>query len=131
MAFEIFISTGSTVPIYRQIVDHICRAIATGALAPGDQLPSVRALAERLVINPNTVARTYGDLIRDGVLEAQQGKGVFVAAPRRRPVFTRAERMRRIAASLDAFVNQGLYLGFTRDELRAALEGRLKRLEFH
>jgi GntR family transcriptional regulator len=131
MAFQVQVVTGSAVPIYRQIFDQICQAVATGKLAPGEQLPSVRALAEQLVINPNTVARTYGDLIREGVLEAQQGKGVFVAAQRRRPVYTRAERMRRIAASLDAFVNQGLQLGFTRDELRDALEARLKRLELH
>ncbi|MGB7161052.1 MAG: GntR family transcriptional regulator [Tepidisphaeraceae bacterium] len=127
MGFDISVSAGNTVPIYRQIVDQICHAVATGELAPGEQLPSVRALAERLVINPNTVARTYGDLIRDGVLEAQQGKGVFVA--RRRPVYTITERRRRIGASLDAFVNQGVHLGFTPDELRQALESRLRRLE--
>jgi GntR family transcriptional regulator len=127
MAFQLQVVTGSATPIYRQIFDQICQAIATGRLAPGEQLPSVRALAEQLVINPNTVARTYGDLIRDGVLEAQQGKGVFVA--QRRPVFTRAERSRRISASLDAFVNQGLHLGFTPDELRDLLETRLNRLE--
>src|SRR3954467_3272010 len=129
MAFEIFISTGSTVPIYRQIVDQICRAIATGGLAPGEQLPSVRALAERLVVNPNTVARTYGDLIRDGVLESQQGRGVFVPLRPRRPVYTRAERMRRVRPGLDAFVSQGVSLGFTPDELRDVLESRLRQLE--
>jgi GntR family transcriptional regulator len=129
MAFELSISTGSTVPIYRQIVDQICRAIATGALAPGEQLPSVRALAERLVVNPNTVARTYGDLIRDGVLESQAGRGVFVPRRPRRPGYTRAERLRRIRDSLDAFVSQGVYLGFTPDELRDVLESRLKQLE--
>src|SRR5215813_6179805 len=115
MALEISISTGSTAPIYRQIVDQICRAVATGALAPGEQMPSVRALAEQLVINPNTVARTYADLIREGVLEAQKGKGVFVA--RRRTVYTKTERLRRLDASLQAFVNAGIYLGFTPEEL--------------
>jgi GntR family transcriptional regulator len=124
MPFDLSISTGSTVPIYRQIVDQICHAVAAGELAPGEQLPSVRALAEQLVINPNTVARTYGDLVRDGVLEARPGKGVFVA--RRRPVYTRAERLRRIAPSLDAFVAQGVYLGFTPDEMREMLEEKLK-----
>jgi GntR family transcriptional regulator len=129
MPFELSISTGSTVPIYRQIVDQICRAIATGALAPGEQLPSVRALAERLVVNPNTVARTYGDLIREGVLESQQGRGVFVPRRPRRAVYTRGERLRRIGPTLDAFVSQGVYLGFTSDELREALESRLRQLD--
>ena len=124
MPFEISITTGSTVPIYRQIVDQVCRAVATGQLVPGEQVPSVRALAEQLVINPNTVARTYADLIREGVLEAQKGKGVFVA--RRRAVYTRAERLRRLEATLDAFVNEGVRLGFTPEELRDALERKLR-----
>ena len=126
MAFEISIATGSTVPIYRQIVDQICRGVATGNLVAGEQMPSVRALAEQLVINPNTVARTYADLIRDGVLEAQKGKGVFVA--RRRAVYTKTERLRRLEASLEAFVNEGIYLGFEPQELRLALEQKLREL---
>jgi GntR family transcriptional regulator len=126
MAFDLSITTGSTVPIYRQILDQICRAVATGQLAPGEQMPSVRALAEQLVINPNTVARTYADLIREGVLEAQKGKGVFVA--RRRTVYTRTERMRRLDASLQAFVNEGIYLGFSPEELREALQNKLRQL---
>src|SRR3954453_8467800 len=124
MPLTLAIVTGSTVPIYRQIVDQICRAVAGGALVPGEQMPSVRALAEQLVINPNTVARTYADLIREGVLEAQKGKGVFVA--RRRPVYTKAERLRRIEASLEALINEGIHLGFTPDELREALERKLR-----
>jgi len=127
MPFEISITTGSTAPIYRQITDQICRAAATGELAPGEQVPSVRALAEQLVINPNTVARSYADLIHEGVLEAQKGKGVFVA--RRRSVYTKAERLRRLQATLDAYVNEGIYLGFTPEELREALERKLRPLD--
>src|SRR3954452_14408009 len=126
MPLTLAIVTGSTSPIYRQIVDQICRAVATGQLVAGEQMPSVRALAEQLVINPNTVARTYADLIREGVLEAQKGKGVFVA--RRRHIYTKTERLRRLDASLEAFVNDGVYLGFTPDELRAALERKLRHL---
>jgi len=128
MGFHVSITTGSTVPIHRQIADQICRAIATGQLGPGEQVPSVRALAEQLVINPNTVGRTYSDLIREGVLEAQRGRGVFVA--RRRAVYTKAERLRRIDASLEAFVNEGVYLGFTPDELREAVERKLREFAF-
>src|SRR5437660_11385028 len=108
MPLTISITTGSTVPIYRQIADQICRSVATGRRVEGEQVPSVRALAEELVVNPNTVARTYADLIRDGVLEAQKGKGVFVA--RRRAVYTKAERLRRLDASLEAFVAEGIKL---------------------
>src|SRR5215475_11403600 len=109
MPVEISVVTGSDVPIYRQIVDQVCRAIATGQLASGEQLPSVRTLAEQLVINPNTVRRTYADMIRNGILQSRHGKGVFVA--QRRTVYTKAERMRRIDANLEAFVNEGVYLG--------------------
>ncbi len=125
MEFEISIATGSDVPIYRQIVDQVCRAIATGELAPGAQLPSVRALAEQLVINPNTVRKTYADLIREGILESHQGKGVFVA--RRRTVYTKAERARRIDTALEAFVNEGMYLGFSPEELHQALTRKLQQ----
>jgi GntR family transcriptional regulator len=127
MSLEISIATGSPAPIYRQIAEQICRAIATGKLEPGEQIPSVRSLAEQLVINPNTVARTYADLIRDGVLEPQQGKGVFVA--RRRNVYTKAERLRRIDASLEAFVSEGVQLGFAPEELREALDRKLRKFE--
>lgn len=125
MAFEISIVTGSDVPIYRQILDQVCRAIATGQLSPGDQLPSVRTLAEDLVINPNTVRKTYADLVRQGVLESRQGIGVFVA--RRRAVYTKAERTRRIDAALEAFVNEGVYLGFTPEEMHEALARKLEQ----
>jgi GntR family transcriptional regulator len=125
MAIEISIVTGSDVPIYRQIVDQICRAIATGQLSPGDQLPSVRTLAEDLVINPNTVRKTYADLVRQGVLESRQGIGVFVA--RRRTVYTKAERTRRIDTALEAFVNEGVYLGFTPEEMQEALARKLEQ----
>ena len=129
MPLEIAITTGSTSPIYRQIVDQFCRAVATGRLVEGEQVPSVRALAEQLVLNPNTVARSYADLIREGVLEAQKGKGVFVA--RRRVVYTKTERLRRLQASLDAYVNEGIYLGFTPQELSEALERKLRHFASH
>jgi GntR family transcriptional regulator len=126
MPIEISIVTGSEVPIYRQIVDQICRAIATGQLQVGEQLPSVRSLAEQLVINPNTVRKTYADLVGQGILESQQGKGVFVA--RRRAVYTKSERLRRINANLEAFVNEGVYLGFTPEEMQQVLERKLRLL---
>ena len=125
MPLEVLLVPGSAVPIYRQIADQVCRAVATGRLATGEQMPSVRALAEELVLNPNTVARTYAELIRDGVLEAQKGRGVFVA--RRRAVYTKAERLRRLEASLDALVNEGIKLGFTPEELTGALARKLRQ----
>lgn len=123
---EIRIATGGSVPIYRQIVDRVRRAMLIRAIRPGDRLPSVRALAEQLVINPNTVARAYGDLVRDGVLESRQGKGFFVAP--KRPVFTKTERLRRVGDALEGFINEALFLGLSADEIRQAVERKLAEL---
>jgi GntR family transcriptional regulator len=117
VSLHFIIATGSPVPIYRQIVDQVRLAVATGAVAEGHPLPSVRALAEELAINPNTVARAYSDLTRDGVIESQAGRGTFIGP--RRQVLTEAERQRRVQQSLVTFVNQALSLDFTPQEVRA------------
>jgi len=68
------------VPLYLQLIEQVKRAVALGSLAPGEQLPTVKALALSLTINPNTVARAYRDLERDGVIETSPGRGSFVRA---------------------------------------------------
>jgi len=123
MDFDFQISTGSNVPIYRQILDQVRSAVAGGRLEVGDRLPSVRGLAERLLVNHNTVAKAYSDLARDGVIESRHGLGVFIA--RRRPIYTKAERTRRLAAALEAFVSEALLLDFSGDEIRRALDEKL------
>ena len=127
MAFHLRISTGSAVPIYRQIVDQVCHAVAAGALRSGDQLPSVRELAEQLVLNPNTVARAYGQLVQEGVAESRQGKGVFVTE--RRQVYSDAERRRRLDAAVERLVNEAVFLGIDAADVRDALDRRLVALE--
>lgn len=117
------IQTGSTVPIYRQISEQVRLAVASGKLAVDEPLPSVRQMAEDLVVNPNTVARAYADLAREGVVDSQPGRGVFVA--RRRKVFTRAEGRRRIEPMLNTLIGEAMVLGFSPDELREALEAKL------
>ena len=126
MALEFRVTTGSNLPIYRQITDQVRKAIATGALLPGEQLPSVRAMAEILVINPNTVARAYADLTQEGVLESQAGKGLFVAE--RRQKYSRAERLRRLDAALDAFVHEVLFLDFKDEEIVTILQRKLAEI---
>jgi GntR family transcriptional regulator len=69
----------SGVPIYRQIQDQIRFGIASGRLRAGEQLPTVRALAVDLAVNPNTVIKAYTELERQGVLTTEQGSGTFVA----------------------------------------------------
>jgi GntR family transcriptional regulator len=67
-------------PPSEQLADQVRFAVASGRLAPGDRLPSVRALAEEIRLNPNTVGRAWRDLEREGVLESRRGDGMFVAA---------------------------------------------------
>ena len=125
MAFTFQISTGSTTPIYKQVTDQVRLGVATGKLAIGDSLPSVRALAEEIVVNPNTVARAYADLAREGILEARAGLGVFVT--RKRRVFTREEGRRRLEPLLDGLISEALALDYTPQELREAFEKKLAR----
>ena len=125
MAFTFQISTGSTTPIYKQVTDQVRLGVATGKLAIGDSLPSVRALAEEIVVNPNTVARAYADLAREGILEARAGLGVFVT--RKRRVFTREEGRRRLEPLLDGLISEALALDYTPQELRDAFEKKLAR----
>ena len=76
-AFQLDLASG--VPVYRQLIDQVQAGIASGWLATGDQLPTVRQVAVDLAINPNTVLRAYRELEIRGVLETQQGTGTFIA----------------------------------------------------
>ena len=73
------IATGSSEPIYRQLVDQAQRLVAGGQLAPGDAMPSVREVAQALALNPMTVSKAYGILELEGVLTRKRGMGMFVA----------------------------------------------------
>jgi GntR family transcriptional regulator len=126
-AFRVTVSTGVGAPLYRQIVDQVRLAVATGVLPPGHSMPSVRGLAEELLINFNTVAKAYGELVRDGVLESQQGLGFFVAE--KRQVYSRAERLRRLRQALDTFIREAVFLDFTDDEIRKAVDEQLAELD--
>ena len=73
------INPNSGVPVYRQVMDQIKYYIASGMLAPGEQLPSIRAMATSLAVNPTTIVKAYTELQHAGVIEIKQGKGAFVA----------------------------------------------------
>ena len=117
------INTGSNTPIYKQITDQVRMAVASGKLTVENQLPSIRALAERLVINPNTVARAYADLAREGLIESRAGRGVFVT--RKRKMFTREEGWRRLEPLMDAMIGEAMVLDFTPQEVEEALKKKL------
>lgn len=123
---RIQITTGSSLPIYRQVVAQVRSAVATGKLAVGDPLPSVRALAGELVINPNTIAKAYSMLVRDGVLESHQGRGYFVA--RQRDIYTRKERLRRLSDIIDPFLAEAVSLGFDESQIVDEIQKRMQKL---
>ena len=114
----------SGVPVYLQIVAQVKDSAASGALRPGDPLPSVRALAEELRVNRNTIAKAYAELETEGVLELRQGSGCFLKANGASPL-RRAVRSERLATELDAVIVQAHHLQIGDDELRTLLEERL------
>ena len=129
MNLNIVINTGSATPIYKQITDQVRLAVATGRLAVADQLPSVRALAEELVVNPNTVARAYTDLGREGLLESRAGRGVFVT--RKRKMFTREEGRRRLGPLLEGLIGEAMVMDFSQEELREAFDKKLSQCQWN
>jgi GntR family transcriptional regulator len=76
-------------------------------------------------VNPNTVARAYADLMREGLIESRSGRGVFIT--RKRKVFSRAEGRRRLEPQLEALIGEAMTLDFTREELREAFEEKLRQ----
>ncbi len=126
--WSIRITPGSTAPIYQQIVSQARHAMVTGAVKPGELLPSVRALAEQLLINPNTVAKAYGDLSKDGLIEALPGRGLAVAARRAGMGLTRGERLRRIDAVATQLMHEAIALELSVEEVQDVLAKKWKAL---
>jgi GntR family transcriptional regulator len=106
---------------------------ASGSLAPGDRLPSVRELARDLAVNQNTILRVYERLSRDGLLEMRQGQGTFVA-PKAKANASPGQRT-RLVEELRQIAQQGVSLGLSSDELHELLSTALaqlkKRAEVH
>ena len=120
--------TTSRTPIYRQLIDQVRRAVARGTLQPGERLPSVRQLSRELVVNPNTVARAYTELEREGTLLTQQGRGVFVAKPS--TDLTKKARRKQLGEQVDRLFVEAVHLGFTADELMQMVQDRIEKYAF-
>ena len=113
---DIIISNSSDKPIYEQITTQIKDSIVSGELAVGDQLPSIRALANDLGISAITTKRAYADLEAAGFIETVQGKGCFVAGVNRE--FLREERLRRVEDLLVQAAREARAAGVSTSELR-------------
>ncbi|MFC3801604.1 GntR family transcriptional regulator [Cohnella sp. GCM10012308] len=115
----------SPTPIYEQIVQNFKALIAKGALAEGDRIPSVRELSATLLVNHNTVAKSYQELERQGVIVSLRGKGAFVAKAAEEPGMER-ERLLRLRAELRRIAVEAHHLGVGSDRLQAWLQEEIK-----
>jgi GntR family transcriptional regulator len=119
---QIHISQSDGVPIYLQIVNQVKYLVASGRLAPGEELPPIRVLAERLLINPNTVARAYRELEVAGVVTKRRTAGTYVSdagSP-----LARRERVKILTERIDALLSEARQLGIELDEVLELLHQR-------
>jgi GntR family transcriptional regulator len=115
------LNPASGTPLYLQLVEQLKHAIASGAIAPGEQLPSVRKMAEDLLINPNTVVRAYRDLESEGIVELRHGSGVFV----RESVSARIDLMKKAEPIIRTAVDRLEALDLDEEGIRRLMENEL------
>lgn len=125
MTFQITFKAGK--PVYLQLVDQVKAAIASGAMRAGDALPSIRPLAEELRLNRNTVAKAYGELETQGVIETLPGKGCFVRAGS--SPFRKEVRRSLVADAMDEAVVQAHHLQVGRSEFLELAKERFDAFE--
>lgn len=119
------ISQQDGTPVYQQVISQIQLLIATGQMEPGQKLPTVRALAADLVINPNTVARAYRELENLGLVTSRQGSGVFVN--KAESPLSRRERNARLNDGFDQLLSLASQLDFDLDSVPELLRRRLAK----
>ena len=124
MAFFI-LNPSSGVPLYLQLMEQVKHAVETGALRPGDQLPTIRALAQELVMNSNTVVRAYRELEHEGIVVLRHGLGAFIAGS----VEERAKVMRKAQTVVQSAVERLRSLGTTQEEIRRLFENELSAMQ--
>lgn len=125
MFLEIQFKSGK--PVYLQVVDQVKAAAASGALRPGDPLPSIRPLAEQLRVNRNTIAKAYAELESEGVIETRPGKGCFLGetqSPLRKPV-----RRERLLTEIDQAIVAAHHLQVSRGEFVELVQERFDHFE--
>jgi GntR family transcriptional regulator len=117
----------SGTPVYLQLVDQIRYAAASGALLAGEPLPPIRALAEQLRVNRNTVAKAYAELESQGVIQTVQGKGCFLSE--NNSPFKKQVREKLLQKEIDSAVVTAHHLQVGRDEFLALIRERLDFFE--
>jgi GntR family transcriptional regulator len=127
LAVNLHISSHDGVPIYLQIVNQVKFLLASGRLAPGEEIPPIRVLAEQLVVNPNTVARAYLELERAGIVVKRQGSGTSIADTA--PPLARRDRVRLLAPRVDALVAEARQLDLASDEIVKLVQQRYEQMD--
>ncbi len=115
----------SGLPIYTQVVNQVQAQVASGILKPGDQLPTVRALAEDLRVNFNTVARAYRILDEARIISTQQGRGTYITEipP---PQVTEKLRRETLEALTQRYISEAKRLDFSKSEIRQMVNEQIK-----
>ena len=108
------LNPASGIPLYLQLIEQVKHAIETGAIRVREQLPSVRQMAEDLVINPNTVARAYRELEHEGIIELKHGSGAFI----RESIIPRARLMQKAQTVVQSALDRLASLDLTEDEIK-------------
>jgi GntR family transcriptional regulator len=115
----------SNVPIYEQIVSQVIFGVASGAVASGELIPSVRDLADRLTVHPNTVARAFQELEREGVLAAKRGRGMEVTADA--PALCRERRRAIVQGRIREALREAVSSALDPETIRKLVDEELHR----
>jgi GntR family transcriptional regulator len=115
------LNPSSGVPLYLQLIEQVKHAIETGVLRAGDQLPSVRQIAEELLINPNTVARAYRELEHENIVDLKHGSGAYI----RESVVERTRLMQKARNVVRSSLDRLDSIDLSEDEIRRLVESEL------
>jgi GntR family transcriptional regulator len=124
---QLHITTADGVPIYLQISNQVKYLVASGRLAPGDEIPPIRVLAHQLLVNPNTVARAYLELEREGVVVKRHGSGTYVSdngSP-----LARKERLKILSQRVDTLLAEARHMEIAPDDLIKLIRDRQESLQ--
>jgi GntR family transcriptional regulator len=111
------IEFNSGIPVYKQIINQIGAALASGTLKEGDRLPTIRGLHEQLGVNPNTVAKAYRELELKGIIVSERGNGSYVNARAEAAKLTKSEQQVRLSSFYRRMLTEAAGCGLTESEL--------------
>ena len=124
---ELHISTSDGVPIYLQIANQVKYLVASGRLEAGNEIPPIRVLARQLLVNPNTVARAYLELEREGVVQKRHGSGTYISESGSR--LARKERLKIISERVDGLLAEARHLEVEPPELLQLIKDRSQAMQ--